>query len=121
MDIGAIGADRIQSMMAQLKAAATKPAGPVSPAGLGGLNGPGQAGATPKLDFGAALKSTLDGVSAAQTKAADMGKAFSMGDESVSLSDVMISMQKSSINFQATIQARNKLVSAYQEIMNMQV
>lgn len=118
MDIGAIGADRIQSMMAQLKAAATKPAGPASPVGL---NGPAQAGATPKLDFGAALKSTLDEVSAAQSKASAMGKAFSMGDESVSLSDVMIAMQKSSINFQATIQARNKLVSAYQEIMNMQV
>jgi flagellar hook-basal body complex protein FliE len=37
----------------------------------------------------------------------------------VSLSDAMISLQKSSIVFQETVQIRNKLVSAYQEIMNM--
>ena len=42
-----------------------------------------------------------------------------MGDSSVSLSDAMISLQKSSIAFQQTVQVRNKLVSAYQEIMNM--
>ena len=50
-----------------------------------------------------------------------MGKAFAAGDDKVSLSDVMISMQKASIDFQATVQVRNKLVSAYHEIMNMQV
>ena len=44
-----------------------------------------------------------------------------MGDDSVSLSDVMIAGQKANISFQATIQVRNKLVSAYQDIMNMQV
>ena len=46
---------------------------------------------------------------------------FGIGDDKVSLSDVMISMQKASIGFQATVQVRNKLVSAYHEIMNMQV
>ena len=50
-----------------------------------------------------------------------MGQAFAMGDDKVSLSDVMISMQKASINFQATVQVRNKLVAAYHDIMNMQV
>jgi flagellar hook-basal body complex protein FliE len=44
-----------------------------------------------------------------------------MGDDSVSLSDVMIAGQKANIAFQATIQVRNKLVSAYQDMMNMQV
>jgi flagellar hook-basal body complex protein FliE len=33
----------------------------------------------------------------------------------------MISMQKANINFQATVQVRNKMVAAYHEIMNMQV
>ncbi|NML63179.1 flagellar hook-basal body complex protein FliE [Massilia sp. RP-1-19] len=114
MDVASIGADRIQAMMAQLKAAAVKPAGPaVAPVGT-------EAPAA-KVNFADALKSSLEGVSAAQTKASAMGKAFSMGDDSVSLSDVMIAMQKSSINFQATVQVRNKLVSAYHEIMNMQV
>ena len=44
-----------------------------------------------------------------------------MGDPNTNLQDVMISMQKSTIAFQQTIQVRNKLVQAYQEIMNMQV
>ena len=116
MDVTSIGADRIQSMMAQLKAAATKPAGaPVAPLGAGA-----EAPAA-KVNFADALKNSLDHVSEVQGKAAAMGRAFTMGDDSVSLSDVMIAMQKSSINFQATVQVRNKLVSAYQEIMNMQV
>lgn len=116
MDAGPIGLDRIQSMMAQLKAAAAKPAGPV---GLRPAAGPEAPAA--KVDFGDALKNTIDQVSASQTKASEMGKAFTMGDDRVSLSDVMISMQKASIAFQATVQVRNKLVSAYHEIMNMQV
>jgi flagellar hook-basal body complex protein FliE len=44
-----------------------------------------------------------------------------MGAANVNLSDVMISMQKASISFQGAIQVRNKLVSAYHDIMNMQV
>lgn len=114
MDVASIGADRIQAMMAQLKSAATKPVGaPVAPVGT-------EAPAA-RVDFADALKNSLEQVSAAQAKSSALGKAFSMGDDSVSLSDVMIAMQKSSINFQATVQVRNKLVSAYQEIMNMQV
>ena len=50
-----------------------------------------------------------------------LSKRFQMGDDSVNLSDVMISMQKASIQFQATAQVRNKLVQAYHDIMNMQV
>jgi flagellar hook-basal body complex protein FliE len=113
MAIGAIDASRIESMISQLKAAATRPE-----SGAKAIQG--QAGA-PKLDFANALKSSLDQVNGAQTKAEDLGKRFTMGDDSVNLSDVMISMQKASIGFQATVQVRNKLVSAYHDIMNMQV
>ena len=44
---------------------------------------------------------------------------FALGDNSVSLSDAMISLQKSGIALQQTIQVRNKLVEAYQSMMNM--
>lgn len=116
MGIGAIDSGRIEAMMNQLKAAATRPAGAV-----GAPNAPvGPSGAA-KLDFADALKNSISQVSDAQLKAGEMGKAFSMGDDKVSLSDVMINMQKASIGFQATVQVRNKLVSAYHEIMNMQV
>jgi flagellar hook-basal body complex protein FliE len=116
MNVGGIDQNRILAMMEQLKAAAQKPAGPAAePAG------PAGAGASAKVEFGQALKNSLQAVSDQQAEANKLGQAFTMGDNSVSLSDVMISMQKASINFQATVQVRNKLVSAYHEIMNMQV
>jgi flagellar hook-basal body complex protein FliE len=115
MNVGAIDSSRIEAMMAQLKAAATRGAGePAASAGVG-------ESPAAKVNFSDALKSSLEQVSSSQIKADEMGKSFAMGDDKVSLSDVMISMQKASINFQATVQVRNKLVSAYHEIMNMQV
>ncbi len=115
MNVGNIDSSRIEAMMAQLKAAATGGVGarPVAPVG-------GEGG-TAKVNFADALKTTLDKVSDSQNKADALGQAFSAGDDKVSLSDVMISMQKANIGFQATVQVRNKLVSAYHEIMNMQV
>jgi flagellar hook-basal body complex protein FliE len=128
MNIGGIDSSRIEAMMAQLKSAAQKPAGPGSPAeALGGLGGIGKLGApdaaesSTKVSFSDALKASLQNVSNAQVQADDMGKKFAAGDDSVSLSDTMIAMQKASISFQATVQVRNKLVSAYHDIMNMQV
>ena len=115
--IGGIDSSRIQAMMEQLKTAATKPAAtlaPTAPAGLGEKS-------VGKLDFADALQSTLQEVSNKSRQAEEIGKRFAMGDDTVSLSDTMIAMQKSSIAFQATVQVRNKLVSAYHDIMNMQV
>jgi flagellar hook-basal body complex protein FliE len=116
MNIGGIDSSRIEAMMAQLKAAATKPAG-----AMPGVEAPNVAGSATKVSFSDALKSSLDQVSNSQVQADELGKRFAMGDDSVSLSDTMIAMQKANINFQATVQVRNKLVSAYHEIMNMQV
>ena len=132
MNIGGIDSSRIESMMAQLKAAAQKPAaGPAMGAGgingLNGLNGLNPlkgteaAESSTKVSFSDALKASLQNVSNSQVQADEMGKRFAAGDDSVSLSDSMIAMQKASISFQATVQVRNKLVSAYHDIMNMQV
>jgi flagellar hook-basal body complex protein FliE len=132
MNIGGIDSSRIEAMMAQLKAAATKPAMPsatsaLASGGIGGIGGLGKAGAAEgpdsasKVSFSDALKAQLENVSSAQNQADDMGKRFTAGDDSVSLSDTMIAMQKASISFQATVQVRNKLVTAYHDIMNMQV
>lgn len=117
MNVGGIDHSRIQAMMEQLKAAATKPATEVATAPLGAP----AAGGAPKVDFADALKNTISQVSDAQNAASSKGRAFALGDDSVNLSDVMIASQKASIAFQATVQVRNKVVSAYQEIMNMQV
>jgi flagellar hook-basal body complex protein FliE len=78
-------------------------------------------GAAGGVDFASVLKSSLDGVSQAQAEAATLQNAFVMGDDKVSLSDTMIAMQKANISLQTTVQVRNKVVAAYNDIMNMQV
>lgn len=113
MSVGGIDTSRIQAMVEQLKAAAARSQGSVNP-----LQGEQTAG---KVDFADALKASLDQVNNVQQKAEQLGQRFATGDDSVNLSDVMISMQKANISFQATVQVRNKLVSAYHDIMNMQV
>ncbi|MCB1963889.1 MAG: flagellar hook-basal body complex protein FliE [Rhodocyclaceae bacterium] len=71
--------------------------------------------------FGDALKTALAEVSAAQKDAQQMAKSFSAGDPNVNLQEVMVNLQKANLSFQQMSQVRNKLVSAYQDIMNMQV
>jgi flagellar hook-basal body complex protein FliE len=89
--------------------------------GIGGIGGAAAPESSSKVSFSDALKAQLENVSKAQNQADEMGQKFASGDDSVSLSDTMIAMQKASITFQATVQVRNKLVSAYHDIMNMQV
>ncbi len=116
---GGIGSAQIQSMLAQLRAAASsaRPAGLESPI-------PGKVAApeeSTKVNFSDALKAQLDNVAQMQATARGLEQRFQLGDDQVNLSDVMIAGQKASITFQATMQVRNKLVQAYQEVMNMQV
>lgn len=72
-------------------------------------------------DFSQVLKATIDQVSAAQVDARKMAEDFSSGQNDVNLQDVMINLQKASLSFQQMVQVRNKLVSAYHDIMNIQV
>lgn len=72
-------------------------------------------------DFSSLLKQSIDRVNDIQQESSRLGDAFISGDQSVSLAEVMIAKEKSSLAFQATIQVRNKLLSAYKEIMNMPV
>jgi flagellar hook-basal body complex protein FliE len=60
-------------------------------------------------------------VSSAQMQAQEMAKGFSAGDPNVNLQDVMVNLQKASLSFQQMVQVRNKLVTAYQDMMNMSV
>lgn len=131
MNVAAIDSGRIQAMMAQLKAAATqRPEFNSQMAALGSsqatqstghVHNTHQTHAAPKADFASALKASLDQVNTYQTRADEIGKSFAMGDESVHLSDVMVAGQKASLSFQTTVQVRNKLVSAYHDVMNMQI
>ena len=73
------------------------------------------------VDFAKELKAALDQVNTTQHTANENQQQFEMGDPAKNLPDVMVSLQKASLSFQTMIQVRNKLVSAYQDIMNTQV
>jgi flagellar hook-basal body complex protein FliE len=70
--------------------------------------------------FAGEFKKSLDRISDAQQQASGQAEAFELGKPGVALNDVMVDMQKASIGFQMGLQVRNKVVSAYQEVMNMQ-
>lgn len=72
-------------------------------------------------EFSTMFKDALSHVNALQQETGAMRTAFEMGDKNVSLAQVMIASQKSSLAFEATVQVRNKLVEAYKEIMSMPV
>ncbi len=72
-------------------------------------------------DFAALLKNSIDTVNQTQQQASELAKAFEKGETDVPLAEVMVSLQKASVSFQAMVQVRNKLVEAYKDIMNMQM
>ena len=72
-------------------------------------------------DFADLLKQSIDKVNEVQQNGNQLAEAFQKGDPNVQMSEVMVSLQKANVSFQAMVEVRNKLVSAYQEIMNMQV
>ena len=77
--------------------------------------------ATGGASFGDAMTQALKGVSAQQNEAVRLQREVQLDNPTVSLEETMVSMQKAQIGFQATLQVRNRLVSAYSEIMNMQI
>ena len=83
----------------------------------------GAAPAEPTSDpsFSTLLGQSIHELNALQQDAAGLAEAFEKGDSAVSLAEVQVALQKASISFQALTQVRNKLVSAYQDIMNMPI
>ncbi len=93
-------------------------------AGKTRLDGAGDVGGTSAAEggsFASVLQASLAKVSQSQDHSVAQAHAFETGSSNVSLSDVMIDMQKANIQFQTAVQVRNKLVSAYNDIMQMQV
>jgi flagellar hook-basal body complex protein FliE len=67
------------------------------------------------------LKQGLAAVNATQQQAADVATRFERGEPGLELSQVMLEANKSQVAFRATVEVRNRLVNAYQEIMNMPI
>lgn len=74
----------------------------------------------PAGGFSGALKSALDGVNATQENASQLSAAYERG-EVTDIAKVMLARQEAGVAFEATLQVRNKLLSAYQDIMRMGV
>lgn len=70
--------------------------------------------------FGELMQQAINQVNETQMEASSLTRAFELG-ENVDLSQVMIAVQKSRVSFEALTQVRNKLLSAYQDVMNMPV
>lgn len=70
--------------------------------------------------FADTLKAALDGVNAVQANASALTESYERG-EVTDIAKVMLARQEAGIAFEATLQVRNKLLSAYQEIMRMGV
>ena len=74
----------------------------------------------PAGGFTGALKSALDGVQATQAKAETLSDGYEKG-QVMDVAKVMLARQEAGVAFEATLQVRNKLISAYQDIMRMGV
>ncbi|MFT4583497.1 MAG: flagellar hook-basal body complex protein FliE [Gammaproteobacteria bacterium] len=72
-------------------------------------------------DFKSLMGKALDQVNETQQTAGRLAQAFERGDKEVDVAQVMVALQKADVSFQAINQVRNRLVTAYQDIMNMPI
>lgn len=86
--------------------------------GAGAATGKTAAGGA---DFVSSLDAALKSVSASQLQATEVQRQFQLENPAVSLEETMIAMNKSQISFAAAVQVRNRLVQAYEQVMNMPV
>ena len=104
------------SALQQAAANAAKPINGIGGAGAAG----GVAGGAGGVDFTSAMKSALNQVNDLQANAEQATNSYERG-ETTDIAGVMLAREKASVGFQATLQVRNKLLSAYKDIMSMPV
>ena len=75
---------------------------------------------TTNLSFASMTKNALDEVNAAQKSSMALREAYDRGED-VPLTNVVLEMQKSSLAFESALQVRNKVLKAYEDILNMPV
>lgn len=109
---------QIDSVLSQIRAMSSQ-IKPVAAPAVDHAAGAGQV--APATSFAEVMKQGLNQVNQTQQNANSMATAFQRGAPGVELADVMIEMQKASVSFRAVTEVRNRMVSAYQDIMNMQI
>lgn len=126
MDIEGISTSQIDSMLALLRKTAAKAAPPslssinsLSPLN-NGITPTASGGSVGVVSFADTLNHILGQTNQAQKEAQQLGEQFAAGGN-VSISDLLIAKEKGNISLQLTVQARNKLVEAYKEMMGMSI
>lgn len=102
----------IEQMLSVLRSTAAQASGNVQESTQASTGG---------VDFAQVLQNSIDKVNQTQKQADQMAEKLAAGDTSQNLHEVMIALQTASVSFQEMVQVRNKLVTAYQDVMNMQV
>ncbi|WP_110665405.1 flagellar hook-basal body complex protein FliE [Salinicola halophilus] len=111
-----MSAPAIQAALAQMQALSTQATGQTGAATL-----PADVAGEPNGGFAGELQASLGRINAMQQSANQQAMSFQSGDTDVALNDVMIDMQKASVAFDMGVQVRNRMVTAYKEIMGMQI
>lgn len=109
-----MSAPAIQAALSQMQSLAAQASGQAA-------KGQHVATAVGQGGFASELQSSIQRINRLQQKANTQLDAFQSGAPGVALNDVMVDMQKASVGFQMGVQVRNRLVTAYKDIMNMQV
>ena len=73
-----------------------------------------------KVSFGEVLQEKLNEVNTQQLQADELTRSYIAGDN-IELHDVMLAAEQANLSLQLTVQVKNKMVEAYQEIARMQV
>ena len=102
----------IDQMLSVMRATAAQASGRPAEAAAGSAAG---------VDFAQVLQNSIAQVNQTQQQAENLAAKFAAGDNETNLHEVMISLQKANLSFQEMVQVRNKLVTAYNDVMNMQV
>lgn len=71
--------------------------------------------------FSQLFKNAVDKVNDLQSISGELKTSYELGEDGVDLAQVMIASQKAGLSFQAMVEVRNRMVSAYQEVMRMQI
>lgn len=111
----------INSVLMQMRSIKTQVQSTTAAVPHPGMVDPAGVKAVDRTGFGDILKNAVDAVNETQMDAKKMAVAYEKGDPSVDLPQVMIAAEKSSVSFQAMTQVRNRLVTAYEDIMKMPI
>jgi len=85
------------------------------------IDHPPAVGAASTPSFVDTLKRAMEGVNDAQQHAGSLSAAFERGEPGADLAQVMVAAQQAQVAFRATVEVRNRLVQAYQDVLNMPV